>query len=90
MVEQQPNTDYFSQTFNHNLDTLLPLETGISGALDCGIDSGQATTPRPLDTGGNYQPMDRDQATPVPTHQATLPPNVVPAVETNADSGTTK
>ena len=89
MVEQQPNVDYFSQTIDYNLDTLLPFETGISGALDCGIDSGQATTPRPLDTGGIYQPMDRDQATPVLTHQATLPLSAIP-VEKNADNGTKK
>ena len=90
MVEQQPNVDYSSQTIDYSLGTLLPFETGIIGALDCGIDSGQATTPRPLDTGGNYQPMDRDQATPVLTHQAALPPTVVPAVETKADNSTTK
>ena len=58
----------------------------MSGGLDCGTDSGQATTPRQLDTVGNYQPMDRDNSTPVLPHQATLPLPAVPAVETNADT----
>ena len=93
---QQPNTDYFDQTFNPNPETQRPVEPITSGGLDGDTqaspeveNSGQAATLRQLDTGRNHQPMGHDHDIPVPTPQASLPLTAAP-VEANADNGTTK